>query len=253
MAVFLFFVMQVRSQETLDTATSPETTESVTTAETAQVTDTATSTELTEETAQTTETNQTNGTVGTKPVTNEETALATSTPLEREPINSSINSISPKFTTASSSPIKVEELLPSAQASSSLVTNGTSTEPIPPPLPEKELILQPSVDLKTDGDAVNARIGFHNLSCRSCGKQLPDTDVIAYYTPWYPNDGEIKEIGSRMGEESFRVANLANWGEYKADWSRQVPPGHYYFVVITDPDNLNNLYDMYRAEFAISS
>lgn len=80
---------------------------------------------------------------------------------------------------------------------------------------------------------------------------LKDTNAIAYYTAWYPNDGEIKEIGPRMDVMSFTVSSIANWGEYKTHWSSRVLPGHYYFVVITDPENLNNLYNMYRSEFTI--
>lgn len=239
-AVFSFFVMHVRSQETSDIAMSTETFAPTGVTETtgvAQVADTAASTELIEGTAETTDTASTTETEETQPVINE-TALATSTP-ELGSLNLSIN---PELDTASSSPI----------ASSSPVINGTSTEPTQPPNVEKEFILQPSVDLQTEGDIVSAEISFHNLSCRTCERQLKDTDVLVYYTAWYPNDGEIKEIGPRMGETPFSVSGLANWGEYKTDWSAKVPPGHYYFVVITDPDNLNNLYDIYRAEFAIS-
>lgn len=207
-AVFLFFVIQVRSEEILSTGMSTE--------------PTAVPAE-----AAATSTNQTTEPIVTEPLLADKTLLATST-TEYQSLDSSINSA------ASSSPAA-----------------AAISEPIPPPHIEKEFVLQPSVSLKIAGGSVNAEIRLQNLSCRSCAKQLKDTDVIAYYTSWYPNDGEVKEIGPRLGEQSFRVSNLANWGEYETTWAAAISPGRYYFVVLTDPANQNNIYGMYRVEFEI--
>ena len=227
-SLFVFFIVPVRSQETSDTSTSSQattSTEVIGTTKTAEITepiqasDTATSTEVIENIT-TVGATSTTETVEAQPVINGETEFA-----------------------ATSTPIEIEGLSPSSQASSSPITNATSTELIQSPLPEKEFILQPSVDLKIDGDTVSAQIALHNLSCRACDKSLKETNVIAYYTAWYPNDGEIKEIGPRGGETSLSVSGLANWGEYKTDWTSKAAPGRYYFVVLTDPNNLNNLYE----------
>lgn len=234
LAIFLFFVIQAQSEEASDTATTTEVSELTTTenTESVQVNFTATTTEvvvISEESTQ------------TATSTAELLAAASSTPgtLESSPTNPAPTQSSPQ--------LENNALLSTASSSPS-----ASSSPVEIPQIVKEFVLQPSVNLHIKDDTVSAQILIQNLSCRSCAKPPLSTEVITYYTPWYPNDGEIKEIGSRMGETAISISNLPNWGEHKAEWSGEVPPGHYYFVVTIDPNNLNNLYSMYRLEFKIS-
>lgn len=112
-------------------------------------------------------------------------------------------------------------------------------------------VLQPAVQFTINGNALSADIALENLTCKSCEKVLPDLDVVAYYTAWYPNDGEIKEVGEHFAEQTITVANVANWAKRDMSWSAEAAPGHYYLVVVVDPDNKNEAYRLYRAEFSI--
>jgi hypothetical protein len=137
--------------------------------------------------------------------------------------------------------------LPTNTASSS-AEEQKPVEPYVPP--EPTFVLQPAVKLSVAGNTVSADIQLENLTCKACDKVLPDLDVIAYYTSWYPNDGEILENGQSAVQE-LTVSNLANFAKRDMTWSAQVPPGHYYFVIVVDPQNKHDAYRVHRSEFTI--
>lgn len=133
-------------------------------------------------------------------------------------------------------------------------TAATSTRVEPPVLPvEEPFVLQPAVKLNISGSSIAADISLQNLTCKSCGKVLPAVPVKAYYTAWYPNDGpEYKETGPRIGAQEVNVSDVALWSARAMSWSASdVPSGHYYFVVVVDPENANGAYRMFRSEFRI--
>jgi phage FluMu protein Com len=67
------------------------------------------------------------------------------------------------------------------------------------------------VTLHQSGSSITADIELENLTCKACEKVLPAAQVKAYYTAWYPNDGEIKEVGDRIAEQSIEVSDVALW------------------------------------------
>jgi hypothetical protein len=135
-------------------------------------------------------------------------------------------------------------------------STASSTEPVvdPPAEEPKEepFVLQPAVSLHVSGSSISADIQLENLTCKSCGKVLPAAQAKAYYTAWYPNDGEIKEAGERIGEQAIEVSDVALWSARSISWSAtDIAPGRYYFVVVVDPENAIGAYRMHRSEFAI--
>ena len=83
-------------------------------------------------------------------------------------------------------------------------------------------------------------------------KVLPAAQVKAYYTPWYPNDGEVKEVGEHAAEQELTVSDVALWSSRSMTWSAaDIAPGRYYFVVVVDPENAIGAYRMQRMEFVI--
>ena len=53
-------------------------------------------------------------------------------------------------------------------------------------------------------------------------------------------------------EESLKVDGLANGASRHMAWSaEEVPAGHYYFVVVVDPENAHGAYRLFRSEFSI--
>jgi hypothetical protein len=93
-------------------------------------------------------------------------------------------------------------------------STASSTEPVedPPAVPyEEPFVLQPAVTLHVEGSSISADIELENLTCKACEKVLPAATVKAYYTPWYPNDGEVKEVGEHAGEQELTVSDVALW------------------------------------------
>ncbi len=133
---------------------------------------------------------------------------------------------------------------------------ASSTPPVEEPKPiEEPFVLQPAVKFSVAGNSASAAIELQNLTCKSCEKSLPDLDVIAYYTSWYPNDGPAESYNdskTHSDEETITVSGLANWSSQNMSWSAQsIAPGRYYFVVEVDPENANDAYRLYRSEFSI--
>jgi hypothetical protein len=117
---------------------------------------------------------------------------------------------------------------------------------------EEPFVLQPAVTLHVEGSSISADIELENLTCKSCEKVLPAASVKAYYTPWYPNDGEVKEVGEHAGEQELTVSDAALWSSRSMSWSAaDIAPGRYYFVVVVDGENAIGAYRMQRMEFAI--
>lgn len=116
-----------------------------------------------------------------------------------EPPTAGGESAAPATTTESGS-TPAPEFLTLETASST----ASSTEPVADPpaeAPKEEpFVLQPAVSLHVSGSTTTADIELENLTCKACGKALPAAQVKAYYTAWYPNDGEIKEVGERKAE-----------------------------------------------------
>jgi len=145
------------------------------------------------------------------------------------------------------------ELLVTASASS---TDATSTPPVveePKPV-EEPFVLQPGVELSINGKTVNASITLENLTCKSCEKVLPELEVLAYYTEWYPNDGPVKDYSQssvHAGKQARSVGDVPNGAARDLTWSAEIPSGHYYFVVEVDPENANGAYRLFRSEFSI--
>ena len=75
-------------------------------------------------------------------------------------------------------------------ASSTASTTGPVADPPAEEPKEEPFVLQPAVTLHVEGSSINADIELENLTCKSCEKVLPAAQVKAYYTPWYPNDGD---------------------------------------------------------------
>lgn len=118
---------------------------------------------------------------------------------------------------------------------------------------EEPLVLQPEVYLTINGSKLGAHVTITNLTCRHCDKVSPNVPVKIYYTPWYPNDGpdNVEAVDSRYGAGDFNTAAVSAWDSDAMDWTTEVgTPGHYYFVVIVDPDNINGVYRMHRSEFS---
>jgi hypothetical protein len=134
-------------------------------------------------------------------------------------------------------------------------STASSTEPVedPPAVPyEEAFVLQPAVTLHQSGNSITADIELENLTCKACEKVLRAAQVKAYYTAWYPNDGEIKEVGERVAEKAIEVSDVALWSARSMTWSAaDIAPGRYYFVVVVDPENAIGAYRMQRMEFAI--
>jgi hypothetical protein len=134
-------------------------------------------------------------------------------------------------------------------------STASSTEPVEdlPAVPyEEPFVLQAAVSLHVEGSSISADIELENLTCKSCEKVLPAAQVKAYYTPWYPNDGEIKEVGERYGEQEIEVSGVALWNARSMSWSAaDIAPGRYYFVVVVDPEDAIGAYRMQRMEFSI--
>ena len=157
-------------------------------------------------------------------------------------------------TSTTSEPIISDPQLIDTSASST----ASTTEPViveePKPEPQP-FVLQPVVNLTIDGGTISADIELQNLTCKACEKVMPELDVIAYYTEWYPNDGPVKDYNQasmHMMQQEISVADLANWQSRGMTWSAEnVSPGHYYFVVEIDPENKNDAYRLYRSEFSI--
>lgn len=126
---------------------------------------------------------------------------------------------------------------------------GTSTPPAP------ILTLQPDINLQIGKDSLKADIVMENLTCKSCAMDAPATDVKVYYTAWYPNDGPSSiEVGGHSNEQTFSTYSIVPNDSQSFSWSTSsaIPPGHYYFVVVTDPENANGLYRMQRTEFTVN-
>ena len=137
-------------------------------------------------------------------------------------------------------------------------STASTTEPIIVEEPKQEpqpFVLQPVVNLAIDGAAISADIELQNLTCKACEKVMPELDVIAYYTEWYPNDGPVKDYSQasmHMMRQELMVADLANWQSRGMSWSAEnVAPGHYYFVVEIDPENKEGAHRLYRSEFTL--
>jgi len=120
---------------------------------------------------------------------------------------------------------------------------------------EEPFVLQPAVTLHVSGSTITADIELENLTCKTCDKVLPELDVVAYYTPWYPNDGPAAtydDAKSHSGEQQIKVTDLANWNSRAMSWSAEnIAPGHYYFVVEVDPDNARGAHYLFRSEVEI--
>lgn len=141
-----------------------------------------------------------------------------------------------------------------ASTSDEVDERATSTPPIEEPAPPKEepFVLQPAVELVIRDGAVSADITFENLTCKECDRVLPELDIVTYYTGWYPNDGEVGDIASRIGVEAEKAPSVANWAKHRMHWSAtDIPKGRYYFVVIVDPENMHGAYRLHRSEFSI--
>ena len=134
-------------------------------------------------------------------------------------------------------------------------TEATSTPPVEEPKPvEEPLVLQPGVDLSISGNTVSAVITLQNLTCRDCGRELPEVDVLTYYTPWYPNDGPLAdyaEASAKSATQARSVGDLPVEATRDLTWSAEIPSGHYYFVVEVDPENVEGAYRLFRSEFTI--
>ena len=80
-------------------------------------------------------------------------------------------------------------------------------------------------------------------------------DVVAYYTPWYPNDGPVEgydQAKSRSGEQQIKVSGLANWSSRAMPWTAEIVAlGRYYFVVEVDPENTHGAHRLFRTELEI--
>lgn len=101
-------------------------------------------------------------------------------------------------------------------------STASSTEPVedPPAVPyEEPFVLQPAVTLHVAGTSISADIELENLTCKACEKVLPAAQVKAHYTAWYPNDGEIKEVGDRIAEQAIEVSDVALWASRSMTWS----------------------------------
>jgi|CXWL01.1.fsa_nt_gi hypothetical protein len=157
-------------------------------------------------------------------------------------------------TTATSSAVDLLSTMTVATSSVDLPSGIASSSPAADPpakLYEEPFVLQPAINFDVRGNTISANIALENLTCRSCEKVLPDLDVVAYYTAWYPNDGDFKEVGVHFGEQSFTMASLAKWTKRDISWTAEAVPGNYYFVVVIDPQNTNGAYRLYRSEFSI--
>ncbi len=130
---------------------------------------------------------------------------------------------------------------------------ATSTPPVEEPKPvEEPFVLQPAVEYAITGNSIDATITLENLTCRRCEKVLPDLDVIAYYTPWYPNDGESHVGKVQTAAKNEKVPSIANWEKGTMTYSASdIAPGRYYFVVEVDPSNEHGAYYLFRSEFSI--
>lgn len=85
-------------------------------------------------------------------------------------------------------------------------TEATSTPLVEEPKPiEEPFVLQRAVTIDVNSSSITADIELQNLTCKSCDKVLPELDVVAYYTPWYPNDGPIGlTVRQNRAQESSR-------------------------------------------------
>jgi len=139
------------------------------------------------------------------------------------------------------------DIASSTASSTEAVAESPAVEP-----KEESFVLQPAVALHVDGSSLSADIQLENLTCKSCAKVLPAAEVKAYYTAWYPNDGDIREVGDRIAERAIEVSDVALWTSRSMAWSAaDIAPGRYYFVVLVDPENAIGAYQMQRMEFVI--
>jgi hypothetical protein len=156
---------------------------------------------------------------------------------------------------AAPAPESEELFAPAASSTLEVGDEATSTPPVEEPKPvEEPLVLQPGVALSISGNTVSAVITLQNLTCTDCGKELPEVEVLTYYTPWYPNDGPLAdyaEASVKTASQARSVADLPVEATRELTWSAEVPSGHYYFVVEVDPENANDAYRLFRSEFAI--
>lgn len=168
---------------------------------------------------------------------------------------SSVDLLSTLASTTATSSIDLLSAMTSTTTSSvdlpsGIASSSPATDP-PARLYEESFVLQPAINFNVRGNAVSANIALENLTCRSCEKVLPDLDVVAYYTAWYPNDGDLNEVGEHFSEQTLTVASLARWAKHDMVWTAEAAHGHYYFVVVVDPKNKNGAYRLYRSEFSI--
>ena len=105
-------------------------------------------------------------------------------------------------------------------------TTATSTPPVEEPKPvEEPLVLQPGVALSINGNSVSAVVTLQNLTCSDCGKELPEVEVLTYYTPWYPNDGPVAdyaEASAKSATQARSVADLPVEATRDLTWSAEV-------------------------------
>ena len=99
---------------------------------------------------------------------------------------------------------------------------------------EEPFVLQPAVTLHVEA-ARSARILSSRTSrasrARRCCRQQA---CKAYYAPWYPNDGEIKEVGERVAEQELTVSDVALWTSRSMSWSAADPAsGRYYSLSLS--------------------
>lgn len=107
-------------------------------------------------------------------------------------------------------------------------------------------------------ESFGVTINPKNYTCRFCEHTTPTSTLIAYYTPWYPNDPGYSESDIRYEEQTLVVPPISQWSSADIPWTGTATTTYnrYYFVVKIDPDNLidetieNN--NSYRSEFFIS-
>ena len=136
-------------------------------------------------------------------------------------------------------------------------TSASTTEetiPVPPKEDKKpKLVLQPQIEMVKSGKRIDVNFKIENLS--EDIKASPDSvPVSVYYTPWYPNDGpdNVEEVDSKKEKSEFSIQSMnAKDSSSVLSWSKDLPPGHYYLVVVVDPENKFDAYQMQRTEVIV--
>jgi hypothetical protein len=162
-------------------------------------------------------------------------------------------------TTTSNGPHKITAVAYDTEGNETITESLVDVENVTP-TPKVEEI-QPSLIWQASGGpepkvfvgALSVPVSINNVACHSCGAISPSGSVTVYVTPWYANDGpESIEGKVRYGEQTFTIPSIPKGGSYNFVWNSSIKmAGHYYFVVVVDPENELNARRVHRSEFIV--